>query len=56
MPKQRRSTRKSQADQAEDCHAVKRRAGLKKEELRDCLKMFVDIRTDFVLNASFYLN
>ena len=25
-------------------------------DLRDCLKMFVDIRTDFVLNASFYLN
>ena len=24
--------------------------------IRDCLKMFVDIRTDFVLNASFYLN
>ena len=40
MPKQRRSTRKFQADQAEDSHAVKRRAGLKKEELREALHSY----------------
>ena len=37
MPKQRRSTRKSQTDQPADSHAAKRRAGLKKEELREAL-------------------
>ena len=37
MPKQHRSTRKSQTGQVADSHAAKRRALFKKEELREAL-------------------